>query len=231
MKAGVVVFPGSNCDHDAWYAINRNLNRAEAPNGHGAASAEFIWHDATSVGQVDAVILPGGFSYGDYLRCGAIARFSPVMQAVKKFAADGGLVLGVCNGFQILVEAGLLPGALIRNAGLKFICKDVGLTIGTTSSPFTSLLDPAKVLHLPIAHGEGQYVADEQTLDQLEAEDRVAFRYTDNPNGSARNIAGILSAGRNVLGMMPHPERVCDPLMGSTEGLGIFESMLAVLAK
>ena len=225
MKAGVVVFPGSNCDHDAWYAINRNLNRSGHP-----ASAEFIWHDATSVGQVDAVILPGGFSYGDYLRCGAIARFSPVMQAVKKFAADGGLVLGVCNGFQILVEAGLLPGALIRNSGLKFICRDVGLSVGTTASPFTSLLGRDRVLHLPIAHGEGQYVADEHTLDELEAEDRVAFRYVENPNGSARSIAGVLSAGRNVLGMMPHPERVCDPLMGSTAGLAIFESMLAVLA-
>jgi phosphoribosylformylglycinamidine synthase len=225
MKAGVVVFPGSNCDHDAWYAINRNLNRAGHP-----ASAEFIWHDATSVGQVDAVILPGGFSYGDYLRCGAIARFSPVMQAVKKFAADGGLVLGICNGFQILVEAGLLPGALLRNRELRFICKEVGLQVTTPNSPFTSLLDPDRVLRMPIAHGEGQYFADEHTLDQLEAEDRVAFRYVDNPNGSARDIAGILNEGRNVMGMMPHPERACDELMGSTDGLGIFESMLAVLA-
>src|SRR3954470_8999812 len=150
MKAGVVVFPGSNCDHDAWYAINRNLNCAGHP-----ASAEFIWHDATSVGQVDAVILPGGFSYGDYLRCGAIARFSPVMKAIRKFADDGGLVLGVCNGFQILVEAGLLPGSLIRNAGLKFVCRDVGLKTVTTNSPFTSNLERGLVLHLPVAHGEG----------------------------------------------------------------------------
>jgi phosphoribosylformylglycinamidine synthase len=222
MKVGVVVFPGSNCDHDAWYAINQNLNRP----GH-TASAEFIWHDAHSVGQVDAVILPGGFSYGDYLRCGAIARFSPVMQAVKKFAADGGLVLGICNGFQILVEAGLLPGALIRNAGLKFVCRSVGLRTVTTNSPFTSALQPGEVLALPVAHGEGQFVADDRTLDQLEAEDRVAFRYIDHCNGSMRDIAGILSSGRNVLGMMPHPERACDPLMGSTAGLGIFESMLA----
>lgn len=222
MKVGVVVFPGSNCDHDAWYAINKNLNRSGQ-----VASAEFIWHDARSVGQVDAVILPGGFSYGDYLRCGAIARFSPVMQAVQKFAADGGLVLGICNGFQILVEAGLLPGALIRNAGLKFICKDVGLETVTTASPFTSSWQKGQILQLPIAHGEGQYFADERTLDQLDSDDRVAFRYTENPNGSMRDIAGILSAGRNVLGMMPHPERACDPLVGSTEGLGIFESMLS----
>ncbi len=226
MKVGVVVFPGSNCDHDAWYAINKNLNRSGQ-----VASAEFIWHDARSVGQVDAVILPGGFSYGDYLRCGAIARFSPVMQAVQKFAADGGLVLGICNGFQILVEAGLLPGALIRNAGLKFICKDVGLETVTTASPFTSGLQKGQILQLPIAHGEGQYIADERTLDSLNSEDRVAFRYTENPNGSMRDIAGILSAGRNVLGMMPHPERACDPLVGSTEGLGIFESMLGAFAK
>jgi len=226
MKVGVVVFPGSNCDHDAWYAINKNLNRSGQ-----VASAEFIWHDARSVGQVDAVILPGGFSYGDSLRCGAIARFSPVMQAVQKFAADGGLVLGICNGFQILVEAGLLPGALIRNAGLKFICKDVGLETVTTASPFTSGLQKGQMLQLPIAHGEGQYIADERTLDQLNSEDRVAFRYTENPNGSMRDIAGILSAGRNVLGMMPHPERACDPLVGSTEGLGLFESMLGAFAK
>ena len=222
MKVGVVVFPGSNCDHDAWYAINRNLSR---PGFN--ASAEFIWHDARSVGQVDAVILPGGFSYGDYLRCGAIARFSPVMQAVKAFAADGGLVAGICNGFQILVEAGLLPGALMRNSGLKFVCREVGLTTVTTASPFTAALDPARVLRIPVAHGEGHYFADDRTLDQLEADDRVAFRYIDNPNGSVRDIAGILSEGRNVLGMMPHPERACDPLMGSTDGLGIFESMLS----
>ncbi len=219
MKAGVIVFPGSNCDHDAWYAVNENL--------HGRA--EFIWHDSTNLGDVDTVILPGGFSYGDYLRCGAIARFSPVMQAVKKFAADGGLVLGICNGFQILVEAGLLPGALLRNRELKFICREVQLSTETTASAFTSKLQKGQILRIPIAHGEGQYFADQHTLDELESEDRVAFRYVDNPNGSAHSIAGILSRERNVLGMMPHPERACDPLMGSTDGLGIFESILSAV--
>jgi phosphoribosylformylglycinamidine synthase len=216
MKAGVIVFPGSNCDHDAWYAVNENL--------HGRA--EFIWHDSANLGDVDAVILPGGFSYGDYLRCGAIARFSPVMQAVKKFAADGGLVLGICNGFQILVEAGLLPGALLRNRELKFICREVQLRTETSASAFTSKLRKGQILRIPIAHGEGQYFADARTLDELESEDRVVFRYVDNPNGSARSIAGILNRERNVMGMMPHPERACDPLMGSTDGLGILESML-----
>jgi phosphoribosylformylglycinamidine synthase len=217
MKAGVIVFPGSNCDHDAWYAVNENL--------HGRA--EFVWHDSANLGDIDAVILPGGFSYGDYLRCGAIARFSPVMKAVKKFAADGGLVLGICNGFQILVEAGLLPGVLLQNRGLKFICREVQLRTETTASAFTSKLQKGRVLRVPIAHGEGQYFADERTLDELEAEDRVAFRYVENPNGSARSIAGILNRERNVMGMMPHPERACDPLMGSTDGLGILESMLS----
>jgi phosphoribosylformylglycinamidine synthase len=216
MKAGVIVFPGSNCDHDAWYAIERNLG----------GNAKFVWHDSANLGDIDAVILPGGFSYGDYLRCGAIARFSPVMQAVKKFAADGGIVLGICNGFQILVEAGLLPGALLRNQHLRFVCKQVALRTETTDSPFTCALHKGDVLRMPVAHGEGQYFADERTLDELEAEDRIAFRYVENPNGSARNIAGILNAGRNVMGMMPHPERACDPLMGSTEGLGILQSLL-----
>ena len=219
MKAGVIVFPGSNCDHDAWYAVERNVG----------AHAEFIWHDSATLGDVDAVILPGGFSYGDYLRCGAIARFSPVMRAVKNFAADGGLVLGICNGFQILVEAGLLPGALLRNQGLRFVCRTVTLETQTIDSPFTCALGRGQVLHLPVAHGEGQYFADARTLDELEAEDRVAFRYVDNPNGSARKVAGILNAGRNVMGMMPHPERACDPLMGCTEGLGIFESLLRAI--
>ena len=219
MKAGVIVFPGSNCDHDAWYAVERNVG----------AHAEFIWHDSATLGDVDAVILPGGFSYGDYLRCGAIARFSPVMRAVKNFAADGGLVLGICNGFQILVEAGLLPGALLRNQGLRFVCRTVTLETQTIDSPFTCALGRGQVLHLPVAHGEGQYFADARTLDELEAEDRVAFRYVDNPNGSARKVAGILNASRNVMGMMPHPERACDPLMGCTEGLGIFESLLRAI--
>ena len=219
MRVGVIVFPGSNCDHDAWYAINQNL--------HG--KAEFIWHQSSDVSKFDAVLLPGGFSYGDYLRCGAIARFSPVMKAVKKFAAEGGLVLGVCNGFQILVEAGLLPGALLRNQDLKFICRELRLRVETTNSPFTSKLEKGRILRLPIAHGEGRYFADERTLDELEAEDQVAFRYIDNPNGSIRGIAGILNRERNVMGMMPHPERACDALMGSTDGLGVFESMLSAV--
>ncbi len=221
MKFGVIVFPGSNCDHDAFYAAGHNLGQ----------QAEYIWHDSASLGDIDAVVLPGGFSYGDYLRCGAIAKFSPVMAAVKKFAADGGLVLGVCNGFQILVETGLLPGALIRNRGLKFICREVGLRVQTTDSPFTAAAQKGQVLRMPIAHGEGCYIADERTLDELEAEDRVAFRYVDNPNGSLRDIAGILNAGRNVMGMMPHPERATEPLMGSSDGLAIFQSMLQSMVR
>jgi len=220
MKVGVVVFPGSNCDHDAWYAFNQNAG----------VPAEYVWHDETSLSGFDAIVLPGGFSYGDYLRCGAIARFSPVMGAVKKFAASGGPVLGICNGFQILVESGLLPGALIRNAGLKFVCRDVRLRVETSGSPFTAALEKGDVLRMPVAHGEGLYYADEQTLDRLEAEDRVALRYVDNPNGSLRDIAGILNEGRNVMGMMPHPERACDPLMGSTDGLGLLTSLVGQLA-
>ena len=220
MKFGVVVFPGSNCDHDSWFAVSQNLGE----------TAEFIWHDATRLGNVDAIILPGGFSYGDYLRCGAIARFSPVMLAVAKFAADGGLVSGICNGFQILVESGLLPGALMRNRGLKFLCKDVELSTETTNSPFTLSGSKGQILRMPIAHGEGSYFADDRTLDELEAEDRVAFRYVDNPNGSARDIAGILNPGRNVLGMMPHPDRAGEPLMGSSDGLVILRSMVSSLA-
>jgi phosphoribosylformylglycinamidine synthase subunit PurQ / glutaminase len=220
MKFGVVVFPGSNCDHDAWYAASRNLGE----------QAEFLWHDSERIGDVDVVILPGGFSYGDYLRCGAIAKFSPVMRAVRKFAAGGGPVLGICNGFQILVESGLLPGALVRNRGLKFICKPVGLRVETAASPFTASARKGMTLTLPIAHGEGCYFADDKTLDQLEAEDRVVFRYLDNPNGSLRDIAGILNEGRNVLGMMPHPERATEPLMGSSDGLVLFQSLVASLA-
>jgi len=219
MKVGVVVFPGSNCDHDAWYAVSRNLGQ----------TAEYIWHDAESLGDVDAVILPGGFSYGDYLRCGAIAKFSRVMNAVRRFAAEGGPVLGICNGFQILVESGLLPGALVRNAWLKFICRPIELRVETTASMFTSLASKGQVLRIPIAHGEGCFIADERTLDQLEAEDRVAFRYVQNPNGSLRNIAGILNEGRNVMGMMPHPERAADPLMGSTDGLVVLGSLVTAL--
>ena len=219
MTFGVVVFPGSNCDHDAWFAVSNNLGQ----------EAEFIWHDASSLSDVDAVILPGGFAYGDYLRCGAIAKFSPVMQSVRKFAASGGLVLGICNGFQILAECGLLPGVLVKNRGLKFICKPVPMRVETTNSPFTEAAVVGQRLVMPIAHGEGCYIADERTLDELEAEDRVVLRYTENPNGSMRDIAGILNEGRNVMGLMPHPERVTEPLMGSSDGLVIFQSMVAAL--
>ena len=220
MKFGVVVFPGSNCDHDAWYSVTSNLGQ----------TAELIWHNDERLGDVDAVILPGGFSYGDYLRCGAIAKFSRVMEAVKEFAAGGGLVIGICNGFQILLECGLLPGALVRNRDLKFICRELPIRVETTNSPFTAAAEKGQILRIPIAHGEGCYVADEATLDSLEAEDRVAFRYEDNANGSLRSIAGILNRERNVLGLMPHPERATDPLMGSNDGLVVFQSMLDALA-
>lgn len=216
MKAGIVVFPGSNCDHDAWYAVSANLHQR----------AEFIWHESNSLGDVDAVILPGGFSYGDYLRCGALAKFSPVMGAIKKFAREGGLVLGICNGFQVLTEAGLLPGALVRNANLKFVCRTAALEVVSTNSPFTSNARPHQILHLPVAHGEGCYIADEPTLDRLEAEDRVSLRYVESVNGSVRNIAGILNEGRNVMGMMPHPERAADMLVGGTDGLTILSSLM-----
>jgi phosphoribosylformylglycinamidine synthase len=220
MKFGVVVFPGSNCDHDAWYALSQNLSQP----------VEMIWHDSASLGDVDAVVLPGGFAYGDYLRCGAIAKFSPVMAAVKRFAAGGGLVLGICNGFQILVEAGLLPGALLRNRNLKFICRELPLRVETTNSPFTEAAQKGQVLRVPIAHGEGCYFAEDYILDQLEAEDRIVLRYLENPNGSARAIAGVLNEHRNIMGMMPHPERAADPLMGSTDGRVILESMVQALA-
>ena len=212
--------PGSNCDHDAFYAITQNLGQ----------QAEYIWHDSTTLGNVDAVLLPGGFSYGDYLRCGAIAKFSPVMKAVSKFAASGGLVLGVCNGFQVLTEAGLLPGALVRNAELKFICRQVAVQVATTNSPFTHSATLGQILRLPVAHGEGCYVADEPTLDRLEAEDRVVLRYAEDVNGSMRQIAAVLNEGRNVMGIMPHPERAADPLVGGTDGLVLLRSLAAALA-
>jgi len=215
MKFGVVIFPGSNCDHDALYAIEQNL-------GHEAVE---IWHQSTDLQGVDAIFVPGGFSYGDYLRCGAIARFSAAIGAVREFANSGGLVIGVCNGFQILLESGLLPGALMRNEQLRFACKTVDLRPETFDSPFTNACPPGEALAIPIAHGEGRYYADDATLDQLEREDRIAFRYVSNPNGSARDIAGILNEGRNVLGMMPHPERAADPAMGSVAGLSILRSM------
>jgi phosphoribosylformylglycinamidine synthase I len=190
-----------------------------------------LWHrDPAIPNDIDAVILPGGFSYGDYLRCGAIAKFSPIIGAVKEFAARGGLVIGICNGFQILTESGLLPGALVRNAGLKYICRPVALRVETTNTPFTNLAQKGQVVTYPIAHGEGRYTADEATLDELEAEDRVVFRYVNNPNGSLRDIAGICNKERNVLGMMPHPERATDPLMGSADGLVVFRSMVAAFA-
>jgi phosphoribosylformylglycinamidine synthase len=219
MRFGVVVFPGSNCDHDAWYAVSHNFGQ----------TAEFIWHDSSSLGQVDAVILPGGFSYGDYLRCGAIAKFSPVMDAVRKFAAGGGLVLGICNGFQILVESGLLPGALLRNRSLKFICREVRVRVETTKTPFTAAGEPGQILRLPVAHGEGCYFADQRTLNAIEAEDRVVLRYVDNPNGSINDIAGICNERRNVMGMMPHPERAADALLGSADGRVILESIVQSL--
>ncbi len=228
MKFGVVVFPGSNCDHDAYYALGHNLDQP----------VSFVWHESEDLSGLDAVVLPGGFSYGDYLRAGAIARFSPVMKAVKRFADGGGLVIGMCNGFQVLVESGLLPGALMRNENLRFVCRTIHLLPATLDSPFTNSCKPDQALAIPIAHGEGRYFADEQTLDQLEAENRIAFHYTyadgdptpgANPNGSLRNIAGILNEGRNVLGMMPHPERASDPAMGSTDGLFVFQSMLSAL--
>jgi phosphoribosylformylglycinamidine synthase I len=225
MKFGVLVFPGSNCDHDTYNVI--------AEITHQPVS--FLWHDSEDLGGEDAVLVPGGFAYGDYLRTGAIARFSPVMQAVKKFADDGGLVLGICNGFQILAEAGLLPGALMRNAGLKYICKQVHLRVKTADSRFTNQLRVGEVLQIPIGHMEGNYYCDAETLRELEAEDRIAFRYSTpsgeitaaaNPNGSLANIAGVLNEGRNVLGMMPHPDRSSESLLGSADGLKIFASMI-----
>lgn len=228
MKFGVLVFPGSNCDHDTYNVIS----------GVTHQPVTFLWHDSDDLQQCDAILIPGGFAYGDYLRTGAIARFSPVMQAVGKFAAAGGLVLGICNGFQILCEAGLLPGALMRNAGLKYICKQVHIRTETTDSPFTSSLRKGQVLQIPIGHMEGNYFCDQETLAALNAEDRVAFRYSTptgeatreaNPNGSLDNIAGILNSGRNVLGMMPHPDRSSESLLGSSDGLFIFESLISAL--
>ena len=229
MKFGVLVFPGSNCDHDTYNVI--------AEIAHQPVT--FLWHDSEDLQGVDAVLVPGGFAYGDYLRTGAIARFSPVMGAVQKFAAAGGLVLGICNGFQILTEAGLLPGALMRNAGLKYICKQVHLRTETTESPFTNALNKGQVLQIPIGHMEGNYFCDPDTLQPLKPQDRIAFRYTTpqgeltsqaNPNGSLENIAGILNEGRNVLGLMPHPDRSSESLLGSADGLLLFQGMARSLA-
>jgi len=229
MKFGVVVFPGAYCDHDCFYAIESVVGRP----------VEFIWHREPTVDGFDAIVLPGGFSYGDYLRPGAIARFSPVMSAVGDFAKRGGLVIGICNGFQMLTEAGLLPGALLPNVGMKYICRFLHIRAETSATPFTSSLRPGELLHIPIGHGDGNYVAGEDVLKELEDRDQVVFRYVDpdgqatpeaNPNGSTGNIAGIVSRGRNVLGMMPHPERADEAVLGSRDGVRIFESMVASLS-
>jgi phosphoribosylformylglycinamidine synthase subunit PurQ / glutaminase len=226
MKFGIVTFPGSNCDYDAYQAIVETIGE----------EAVYLWHKDHDLRASDVIILPGGFSYGDYLRAGAIARFSPVMQDVVAFANRGGPVLAICNGFQIACEAGLLPGALLRNANLKFICEVVRLRVETNDTMFTNRYAVGDHLRVPIAHGDGRYTADEATLDRLEGDGRVVFRYAGgpadadewwSPNGSMRAIAGIVNEEGNVLGMMPHPERAVDPLLGSDEGLGVFESMLA----
>ena len=229
MKTGVIIFPGSNCDFDAFWAAKE---LAKQP-------ARFLWHESHDLEGCDLIIVPGGFAYGDYLRTGAIAKFSPVMESVKKFAASGGLVLGICNGFQILTESGLLPGALMRNAGLKYICKQVHLRTETANSAFTCKLTRGEVLQIPIGHMEGNYFCTPGELTRLEAEDRIAFRYATpdseitpdaNPNGSLGNIAGILNEGRNVLGMMPHPDRSSETILGSSDGWKIFASMVNALA-
>jgi phosphoribosylformylglycinamidine synthase len=228
MRFAVLVFPGTWSDGDCYHAITHGLGE----------EAAFVWHKETDLSRFDAVILPGGFSYGDYLRCGAIARFSPVMEAVARHAATGRPVIGICNGFQILCEAGLLPGVLMRNDSLQFRCQWVHLRTETANSPFTNALRPGQVLRVPISHGEGRYYADAETLARLNAEHRVAFRYCDaegavtaeaNPNGALENIAGVLNEGRNVLGMMPHPERASEALMGGEDGLLIWRSMVGAL--
>jgi len=228
MKFGVVVFPGSNCDHDAFYAVGNVLQKP----------VEFIWHQSEDLANCDAVILPGGFAYGDYLRTGAIARFSPVMKSVEKFANSGGMVLGICNGFQILCEAGLLPGAMMRNAGLRYICRHVYIRVEQADTPFTSAAQQGQVLKMPIAHNDGNYTADEATLAELEMNRQVVFRYTTpdgsddaagNPNGSMANIAGICNSERNVAGLMPHPERAVELALDSADGLVIFRSMVEAL--
>jgi phosphoribosylformylglycinamidine synthase subunit PurQ / glutaminase len=229
MKFGVLVFPGSNCDHDTYNVID---TLAHQP-------VTFLWHASEDLEGCDAILVPGGFAYGDYLRTGAIAKFAPIMQSVTKFANNGGLVLGICNGFQILCEAGLLPGALMRNAGQRYICKQVHLRTETADSPFTHGLERGRILQMPIGHMEGNYFCDADTLATLKSQDRIAFRYAmpagetttaANPNGSLENIAGVLSEGRNVLGMMPHPDRSSESLLGSADGLLLFQSMVQSLA-
>jgi len=229
LKFGVIIFPGSNCDHDAYHVISKHVGQP----------VDFIWHRDIDLRSYDALIIPGGFSYGDYLRAGALARFSPVMNSVKEFAAEGKLVLGICNGFQILCEAGLLPGALIRNRDLHFICGHVNVRVETADTPFTHELKEGNVLSMPIAHAEGNYVCDDATLNELHRANRIVFRYCDangeiteaaNPNGSRDNIAGICNRERNVMGLMPHPERACEDLLGSSDGREVFRSLAGVLA-
>src|SRR5437879_642855 len=229
MKFGIVVLPGSNCDHDALH-VTRDLLGAET---------EVLWHKETDLKGVDCVIIPGGFAYGDYLRAGALAKFAPIMEPIKRHAAAGGLVFGICNGFQVLTEVGLLPGALMRNEHLRFVGREVFLRTEETDTPFTNELEAEQVMRIPIAHGEGNYFADYATLDELERNRQIIFRYCDdagrvtresNPNGSSRNIAGICNATRNVLGMMPHPERCSESLLGNADGLAIFKSIAASLA-
>jgi phosphoribosylformylglycinamidine synthase I len=224
MKFGVVVFPGSNCDHDAYHVLSKHVGQP----------VDFVWHQQTDLSGFDALILPGGFSYGDYLRAGALAQFSPVMRSIKEFAASGKYVFGICNGFQILCESGLLPGALIRNRSLHFVCRHVNLKLENPNTPFTSEVDPNKILTIPIAHAEGNYTCDDETYHQLEENGQIVFRYCDehgeitdaaNPNGARSNIAGICNLDRNVLGMMPHPERACEELLGSNDGRDIFRSL------
>ena len=218
MKFAIIVFPGSNCDHDAYYALNKILD----------VEVDFIWHKESSLDSFDAILLPGGFSYGDYLRTGAIAKYSPIMKEVVRYANKGLPVIGICNGFQILIEAGLLPGALIRNQNTKFLSKMVSLGVETNSSMFTRNLEQNQIISMPIAHGEGNYQTDENTLKELYDNDCIAFKYIKdyNLNGSANDIAGILNKGKNVLGMMPHPERACEKILGSDDGINIFKSMI-----
>jgi phosphoribosylformylglycinamidine synthase I len=214
-RVGVVVFPGSNCEHDVVQAV-RALG----------AEAELVWHHQPDLGDVDTVVLPGGFAHGDYLRPGAIARFAPVLEAVARFAADGGPVVGICNGFQVLTEAGLLPGALQKNRGLRFVCATAELEVATDRSVLTAGVAPGTRLRVPVNHFEGNYTCDARTLAELRDEDRIVLRYVDNPNGSVDDIAGVCNAGRNVVGLMPHPERACDPLLGSTDGRVLLGALL-----
>ena len=220
MKSAVIVFPASNCDRDAATALEQMTGQ----------KTHMVWHQDSEMPDVDLVVLPGGFSYGDYLRCGAMANQSKIMGAIKQHADKGGAVLGICNGFQVLAEAGLVPGVLMRNAGLKFVCKPVALTVEEVQSSFTRKYNAGQTVTFPVAHGEGNYYADKETLDRLEGEGRVMFRYQNNPNGSARNIAGILNEKRNVLGLMPHPERVVDPVTGGTDGRVLFQSLIETLS-